>query len=184
LARRLFAGLALDEAARAACAGAIASLQRAGFAAAYEDPAKLHVTLAFLGNVEADRVPAIERVVLATAARTAPFAVTIDKLGAFPHERRPRVIYVGAREQGAAFRRLCGSLRSAYRELGFSFEDDPVAHVTIARVKGRSLRPLPYVELPPVSLPVGELVLFESLFDKAKNTSRYETLLRAPLSAA
>lgn len=178
-ARRLFVGIALDDATRAACVAAVEALQRTGFAAKYEDAAKMHVTLAFLGNVEASRYNQIATAMAACAPNASPFSVTLDKVGAFPHERKPRVIYLGAREQGAPFRNLCSLLRDAYGALGFSFKDDSVAHVTIARVKGGGLRPLPLIEVTPAELRVAELTLFESIFDKEKNTSRYHVAATA-----
>jgi RNA 2',3'-cyclic 3'-phosphodiesterase len=170
--RRLFVGIVLDDAARAACEAAIDSLRRTGFAAKFEERDKLHVTLAFLGNVEDSRYDEIVGAMRLTAARCASFTVTLDKVGAFPHDRKPRVIYVGAREQGTAFRNLCATLRRAYADLGFFFKDDAVAHVTIARVKD-TRRPLPLIEIGPTRLHVTALTLFESIFDQSKNTSRY-----------
>jgi RNA 2',3'-cyclic 3'-phosphodiesterase len=180
--RRLFVGLALDAPAREACARAATQLHDTGFAAKYEDAAKLHVTLAFLGNVDPQAVPKIQSVLDEAVASTAPFSVTLDKLGAFPQERRPRVVFVGAREQGAAYRALAHAVQSAYRALGFAFEDDPVAHVTIARVKDPR-RALPSVELTPATLHVAAVSLFESVFEKAQNTSRYDVLTSAALLA-
>jgi 2'-5' RNA ligase len=55
--------------------------------------------------------------------------------------------------------------------MGFTFEDDVVAHVTIARVKGGSTRPLPMLDVAAMQLRVGALALFESLPDK--QTTRY-----------
>ncbi|HEX3457019.1 MAG TPA: RNA 2',3'-cyclic phosphodiesterase [Candidatus Baltobacteraceae bacterium] len=179
--RRLFAGVELDDATRSACAAAALSLEHTGFLAKYEAPEKLHVTLAFLGYVEAERVAAVRATLAAIASRFAPFAVSLDKLGAFPHERRPRIVFVGSRAQGAAFRTLAVALRDAYRELGFAFEEDAVAHVTIARVK-EPKRPLPHVDLAAIRMPVQSLVLFESLPDPANRTTRYETMARAPLT--
>ncbi|HVA33538.1 MAG TPA: RNA 2',3'-cyclic phosphodiesterase [Candidatus Baltobacteraceae bacterium] len=181
--RRLFVGLALDAATRATCTNAIDALRRTGLAARYEDPAKLHVTLAFLGNVEearCDRVAAIARDI---AAGTAPFEVVFDRVGAFPHERKPRIVYVGAREQGEAFRSLSQRLRARYSELGFIFEDDAVAHVTIARTKP-PYRALPLIDVAPASLPVRTLTLFESVSDKQKATSRYLEAAQMPLAFA
>ncbi|MFY9739607.1 MAG: RNA 2',3'-cyclic phosphodiesterase, partial [Candidatus Cybelea sp.] len=125
--RRLFVGIALDEASRAACASISAGLQRAGFAAKYEAAEKFHVTLAFLGNVAATQYEAVASALDGVSAQNAPFALTLDKIGAFPHERKPRVVYIGAREQGAPFRALARSVRSAYAPLGFQFDDDSVA---------------------------------------------------------
>jgi RNA 2',3'-cyclic 3'-phosphodiesterase len=180
--RRLFVGIALDKSVRAACAAASERLHATGFDARYEAPEKLHVTLAFLGNVDASQHEAVASALGRIAAESAPLELTLDKLGAFPHERRPRVVYVGARDQGLAYRRLAHAVRDAYGTLGFKFRDDPVAHVTIARVKDPR-RPLPFIEFAPIRLPVTELSLFESIFDPRKNTSRYEIAQAAPLSS-
>jgi len=170
--RRLFVGIDLDASTRAACAAVAERLTRAGFAARYEAPEKLHVTLAFLGYVAPEQYGDVVSA-LAAAAKGAPFTVTLDKLGGFPHERRPRIAYVGAREQGPPFRELAGSVRREYAALGFEFKNDSVAHVTVARVKA-PIRPLPLIEFLPISLPMERLTLFESLPDRANNTSRYE----------
>jgi RNA 2',3'-cyclic 3'-phosphodiesterase len=176
--RRLFVGIELDAAAREACAGLSERLSRTGFAARYEVPEKLHVTLAFLGYVSAERFASVLSA-LPAAGERAPFAVTLDKLGGFPHERRPRIVYVGAREQGAPFRALAESVRAAYAALGFEFKNDSVAHVTLARVKAPS-RALPLIEFPPIALRVERLTLFESLPDPANKTSRYEAVASVP----
>jgi 2'-5' RNA ligase len=178
--RRLFAGIVLDDVARSACASVARRLRATGFAAAYEDPQKFHMTLAFLGNVPPGRVLAIESAI-AEAARREPFAIRFDRLGAFPHVRRPRVVFVGASEQGAAFRDLAGSLRASLTREGFSFVDDPVAHVTIARVKS-PVRPLPIVDVVPAATTVHAVALFESLFDQENGTSRYEVPFQCALS--
>jgi 2'-5' RNA ligase len=180
--RRLFAGIQLDDASRAACANVSEGLQRAGFTAKYEAAGKFHVTLAFLGNVAANQVDAIASALDGVAAQTAPFALTLDKVGAFPHERRPRVVYIGARDQGAPFRALAQSVRGSFAALGFHFDGDSVAHVTIARVKDPRA-PLRSIEFAPIGFEVSSLSLFESLFDPKANTSRYEITRIAPLSA-
>jgi len=178
--RKLFVGIPLDAQARAACAAVAKDFRKTGLAAKYEAPEKLHATLAFLGFVEPPRVEEVTAPMAACAQRSQPFRVTLDKLGAFPHERKPRVVYVGAREQGAPFRELAGAVRAAYVDLGFSFKDDSVVHVTIARVK-EPRRALPLIDVTPARLVLGELALFESIFDKERNTSRYEIRARAAL---
>ena len=122
--RRLFAGIELGEAARAACANVASALMATGFAAKYESPDKLHVTLAFLGNVAPERMPEMISALDVDAA-IPPFSLTLDKLGAFPHERRPRVVYIGSREQGPAFRSLSSAVRGAYAALGFASPTTP-----------------------------------------------------------
>lgn len=178
--RRLFAGIELGRRARAACAAAADALRRTGFEARYESPEKLHVTLAFLGNIQPEGFDGVAAALEGSSAQSAPFTLILDRLGGFPHERKPRVVYVGARDQGGAFRSLSAAVRAAFSALGFTFDDDAVAHVTIARVKD-SHRPLPLVEFAPIELAVEQVSLFESIFDRTRNTSRYEIAATADL---
>lgn len=168
---RLFAGIELDQPTRDACVLVQERLCTAGLDARFEPPEKLHVTLAFLGRVDPSKVDDVIRILDDTSSRHGTFELTLDRLGAFPHERRPRVIYVGSRAQGPAFRALATQLRERYAELGFSFEDDVVAHVTIARVKGGAPRPVPLLDIARLRLRIARLALFESLPDK--RTTRY-----------
>ena len=179
---RLFAGIELDEATRAMCVDVQFRLQRAAFEAKYEDAAKLHVTLAFLGNVRDTQFVDVERVIDETARVTAPLELVWDRVGAFPNERRPRIAYVGSREQGQQYRSLAYGLREALRAIAFEFKEDAVAHVTIARIKGGSSRELPMLDVAPHTMAVREIALFESL--PAQHTTRYEVRKRAPLTGA
>jgi RNA 2',3'-cyclic 3'-phosphodiesterase len=179
--RRLFAGIQPDDTARGACAAIARRLKAAGFNARYEDASKLHITLAFLGNVADSRYDEVVATMHSAAASCARFTFDLDKLAAFPHERKPRIAYIGAREQGAGFRALAERIQAAYRAMGFTFNDDPVAHVTIARGKTHQ-RTLPQIEVAPIAVIVDKVVLFESIFDQTQNTSRYEIRARTPLS--
>ncbi|HKU66417.1 MAG TPA: RNA 2',3'-cyclic phosphodiesterase [Candidatus Baltobacteraceae bacterium] len=176
---KLFAGIELDKRVRAQCASVAARLAAHGFDARFEPPEKLHITLAFLGWVDYEQFEPITDA-LRTAADTAPpFTLTLDTIGAFPHERRPKIVWIGSRDQGAPYRRLAYGARAAFEELGFSFDKDAVAHVTIGRVKGGHAH-LPMLEVPPMQVHVTEIVLFESL--PAGPTTRYEVRHRAPLN--
>jgi RNA 2',3'-cyclic 3'-phosphodiesterase len=179
---RLFVGIELDDSAREACADVSARVRQTGFDARYEAAEKLHVTLAFLGHVAVERQASVLSA-LGPAASGETFSVALDKLGGFPHERRPRVVYVGARDGGAPIRELAERVRGAYAALGFEFKNDSVAHVTIARVKAPA-RPLPLLEFLPIPLRVERLTLFESLPDPANTTSRYESIASVPLRVA
>lgn len=178
---KLFTGIELDEPVRAWCAAVAGRLQACGFPARFESAEKLHITLAFLGWVDAERVEAIRDVLRTAAAQTAPFSMTLDRVGAFPHERRPRVVWIGSHEQGEPFRTVSRAMQNGYANLGFRFDKDAVAHVTLARVKeGRAH--LPMLDLEPIALQVTRLTLFESIPDG--RTTRYEVRDRAPLRLA
>lgn len=168
---RLFAGIELDQVTRDACVRIQDRLRAANLDARYEPAEKLHVTLAFLGRVDPPQLHDAEKILDDVAGDHDPFELTLDKLGAFPHERRPPVIWIGSRAQGAPFRTLATDLRERYAVLGFNFEDDVVAHITIARVKGGSARALPMLDVAAMHLRVNALALFESLPDK--QSTRY-----------
>lgn len=177
---KLFTGIALTPAARAKCAGVIERLRDSGLDARFEAPEKLHITLAFLGWVEPEAVGPVRDALARTAQENTAFDITLDKLGAFPHERKPRVVWIGASNQGAAFRNLSRSVRAAYETLGFHFEKENVAHVTLARVKGGDAH-LPMLDIKPMKLAVRKLTLFESI--PAERTTRYEVRARYSLKA-
>ena len=121
--RRLFVGIELDAEARHRCAAVSDELRKTGFPRSTKRPKSCTSrSLSWKRGILARRRRrrGIRRTI-ATGLR--PCDVMLDKLGAFPHERKPRVVYIGAREQGAAFRALAQRVRSAYAALGFPFDE-------------------------------------------------------------
>lgn len=95
-----------------------------------------HLTLAFLGDVDEERVPAIERALADVAGRTEAFALTVSGVGGFPDIERPRIVYAEVADGRAATERLASDVRSALAPLGFPPEARPfVPHVTLLRVR-------------------------------------------------
>jgi 2'-5' RNA ligase len=176
---KLFAGIELDTRVRTKCAQIGARLAAQGLDARFEPEDKLHITLAFLGWVDPEQVAPIGGALDAAASAAAPFTLTLDKIGAFPHERRPKILWIGSRDQGAPYRRLAYAARTSFEPLGFAFEKDAVAHVTIARIKGCHAH-VPTIDMAPLQVHVTEVVLFESL--PAGPTTRYEVRHRAKLN--
>lgn len=98
------------------------------------DPGQVHVTLKFLGDVEEERVPAVEEAVERAAAPVEPFEASYEGVGVFPSRSYVRVVWVGA--EGSGFSELASNLEDEMADLGFEREDrDFVPHATIARVK-------------------------------------------------
>jgi RNA 2',3'-cyclic 3'-phosphodiesterase len=96
----------------------------------------LHVTLKFLGGVEADRLDALTIALLAVAARRSAFDVTLRGLGAFPSPTRARVLWAGVDTGGAALAALAADVDEALAALGLPRETRAFsAHVTLGRVR-------------------------------------------------
>lgn len=98
-------------------------------------PGQLHLTLAFLGDVP-DDAPAPLAAALDAATRPfRRFAARLHGVGAFPHARRPRVVWVGV-EDPRPLVDLALAVRGALEGAGFPGDGkDFRAHVTLGRMR-------------------------------------------------
>jgi RNA 2',3'-cyclic 3'-phosphodiesterase len=102
----------------------------------------LHLTLRFLGDVDADSVPAIGEAMRRAAAAHASFDLRWNGVGVFPSLRRPNVVWVGTDDHGAS-ERLVDALSRELTPLGIASEDRAWRpHLTIARIKAKPSREL------------------------------------------
>lgn len=176
---RLFVGIAADDAVRAAVSGLQDALRKRGVEGRFEPPDKAHLTVAFLGNVERERLDAVRAALSDAAAECWATSLTLDRIGAFPNVRRPRVVWLGPAKQPATLTTIYATVRERLSMLGFSFEKDAVAHVTICR----DARAAPGFADAGVSEPavmkIGGLTLFQSM--PVAGGTRYEILASFPL---
>jgi 2'-5' RNA ligase len=91
--------------------------------------AKIHLTLAFLGDVDAERLgPALA---CAEGLDHAAFEVVLDRWGIF---RGPRVAWAGCRKTPPALARLQADLAERLGKAGFVLEErEYTPHVTLVR---------------------------------------------------
>ena len=133
---RLFVALDLDDGARVA----IAALQHrviqalaADRSIRMVDPARMHVTLAFLGEVVERDVPAIVDA-LSVSIDTRPFVVEFQGLGVFPPRGAPRVLWLGVGPGESEIVRLQREVAARLECLGVTLEPRPFhPHLTLAR---------------------------------------------------
>ncbi len=96
------------------------------------DPALIHVTMKFLGNVEENRIDEIADAL--KKVKVPPFTAHIRSIGGFPNARSPRVIWIGA-EPGENFGEMNRQVEDVLAGIGFEREGRFKPHVTIGRVK-------------------------------------------------
>ena len=134
---RLFVAVTLPPEARDALARVIATLRDAGLRGVRTvAPEGVHVTLKFLGNVEAGRVPALAEALDAAAGGVAPFELAVEGAGAFPDARAPRVLWAGVAGDTDALAALARRVDEACAGLGFPRERRAFSpHLTIARLR-------------------------------------------------
>ena len=92
-----------------------------------------HLTLVFLGNVEAARTPAVAEEV-SRAVELPPFEMVLEGVGVFPPRGAPRVLWVGASEGAEEVTLLQRELAARVERLGIALEQRPFhPHLTIGR---------------------------------------------------
>jgi len=103
------------------------------------DPESIHLTLKFLGNVQAGRINDIIKVMEQSARGIAPFQLEAKNLGVFPNLKRPQVVWVGLGGQLDQLSQLQQRIESNLVPLGFAVEHRSFsAHLTLARVRNQA----------------------------------------------
>ncbi len=138
---RAFVAIEISDEVRAALVRAQQELGRCGAKVKWVEPENVHLTLKFLGDVDALMIEQVKAAMAESAGGSAsltaggPFHFSVEGLGSFPPRRTPRVVWAGVSAGADAAVRLQAGLEAALRPLGFEKERDFVPHLTIGRVK-------------------------------------------------
>lgn len=126
---RLFVGIGFDQ----DLAARIATLQRGLPGARWVEPANLHLTLRFIGEVEEDLAEEIHHNLAALAEP--PFALTLSGLGLFGDRHQAHTLWLGV-ERSESLSRLAARVDGAVVQAGAKPEPRKFnPHVTLARLK-------------------------------------------------
>ena len=133
---RTFVALELPEAAVQTLAGVIDRLSRLQDRVRWTRPEGMHLTLKFLGDVEAEKVPEVVDAVGKVAGKAAPFSLHTAEIGGFPGEDRARVVWVGVGGDLDALTGLQAGVEAALSPLGFPPERRRFfPHLTLGRAR-------------------------------------------------
>jgi 2'-5' RNA ligase len=131
---RLFAGIELPADIRTAIEVATAPLRTRIPGFRWVPPENLHLTLVFLGWVQAGDVDPIRVAIETSVAPAAPFTARLGPAGRFPDRGKARVLWVGFASGVDALADLAGSARAAVANR--VTDDRPFQpHITVARAK-------------------------------------------------
>jgi len=103
------------------------------------DPASIHLTLKFLGNIAIDRTGEITRAMEEAAQTVPPFHLEVKGMGVFPNLKRVQVAWVGISGEVAKLGALQQRIDSNLALLGFAPESRPfTSHLTLARLRNQA----------------------------------------------
>jgi len=131
---RLFIAMNFPAPLRRSIAAIGADLEKSGVPARWVDPAGVHLTLKFLGEIPTSRIDGVSLAMDEIAVGGEPVTLRFEGVGAFPSPRRPGVIWVGI-ETGPRLRLLHDALDRRMADFGVTRENRPFRpHVTLGRV--------------------------------------------------
>ena len=147
-----------------------AALKRSRAGVKWVKPANVHITLKFLGGVEAGRLSEVSEALGRALEGVPAFDAAVSGVGTFPpNPARARVVWLGLTEGLEDMKSLAARVEEAMAEIGFAKEKRPFkSHLTIGRVRrgaggldvlGKSIAE---VEFKPLKLAVDRVNLVKS----------------------
>tara|TARA_Y100000310_G_scaffold272068_1_gene286845 strand:+ start:245 stop:775 length:531 start_codon:yes stop_codon:yes gene_type:complete len=123
-----------------------------------------HLTLKFLGDVKFKKIEDIKKKL--KEVKFSSFEITLDGWGVFPDEKKPRVVWIGLKEED----KLIELNAKINDKLGSEFLDDYSykPHLTIGRVKGvdsKLFDQINKVKIESKKVKVDSFILYESVLD-------------------
>lgn len=133
------------------------------------DPANIHITLAFLGDIEEERIKAASIVLSNICSDYNRFSFHISGTGLFKSYHNPRIIWAGI-DNADKLSGISEQIIKGLRDTGFHLEERPFSpHITLGRIKFVNDKSLlretleRYSDTDFQNVDVKEVILFESI---------------------
>ncbi|MHB0987081.1 MAG: RNA 2',3'-cyclic phosphodiesterase [Bellilinea sp.] len=95
----------------------------------------IHLTLKFLGDVNLTDLDRLSRILLSKAAEFSLITFQVSGMGAFPSNRKPRVVWVGL-QASSVLQELQAAIEDAATQIGIPAEERRFSpHLTLGRVR-------------------------------------------------
>ena len=139
-----------------------------------------HLTLKFFGDISQNDVNNICATVQKQIVSEAPLNLKIEKIGVFPDDRRPRVLWCGVTGDAEKLITLQKKLDGDFATIGFPAEEKPFRpHLTLARIKDwRDLMGINEALVKYGAFTAGEFVCKELLLFQSKLSSQGATYIK------
>jgi 2'-5' RNA ligase len=94
----------------------------------------IHLTLKFFGDIEQDKLTLLSDALQTTLVSFSPITIELAGIGAFPDNKRPRVVWVGIKDSPALMK-MTSAIEELAVKTGVKAEERAYsAHITLGRV--------------------------------------------------
>jgi 2'-5' RNA ligase len=138
---RAFIAIELPEEIRVALSQLQEQLKKAGADVKWVKPQNIHLTLKFLGEIDAASSSKISRILQDITRDKNSFQLRISSIGAFPKINSPRVLWLGIDKGDSESKKIVKELEENIAKIGIPQENRPFSsHITIGRTRSASNR--------------------------------------------
>jgi 2'-5' RNA ligase len=138
-------------------------------------PGGIHLTIKFLGNIYSSQIPQITGIMKTAASKVPPLELQLGKLGMFPNEQRPRVLWVALEGNTEPLAVIQREIEKALEPLGFAPENRAFTpHLTLGRVRDNAS--------PEERKEIGSVVKEKKIDYEASFTLRELSLMKSTLT--
>jgi len=131
---RVFISVDLDQPARREIEKLLEILEKKHWKVKWEKPEKLHITLAFLGEIDQSQTSKLKSQIQSLNVK--PFVISFKGLGCFPDYEWPRIIWLGLKGDLKSLAALQKNVQEKLVQSGFKPDIKPfIPHITIGRIK-------------------------------------------------
>ncbi len=186
--QRLFVAVELSVKARSAVSGVITRILKSEIKNLRPvQPATVHLTLKFLGNVPSEQIDELVEALRPVAGAHASFALNLSGAGVFPSPKKARVLWLGIGGDMRALGELHQDIEDAVAALGFARDRKPFSpHLTVARLResasraerllvAETLESVPHPD--GVEIPVPSIAVMRSTLARSGATHHWVTSL-------
>ncbi|MCP4270139.1 MAG: RNA 2',3'-cyclic phosphodiesterase [Candidatus Brocadiaceae bacterium] len=136
MAIRAFIAIEIDSEIKNRLSEHIDKLKRTGADVKWVLPGNIHLTLKFLGHIEEDTLPGLNKIVSDAASSLKSFNISIGNISAFPSRKRPRIVYACVEDKENILLKLHENLNNGVEKLGIKKESKKyIGHITLGRIK-------------------------------------------------
>ncbi len=132
----------------------------------WEDPARFHLTLRFLGDIDEKNISMLTSVLERLKFDFEKITFTAKGIGFFPNPKYPNVVFIDLSEHGSNTDKLVGFIDKIILNFGVKPEKKFVPHITIGRFnrdKRIKIDSPPKTDFSPFNIEFGSFFLMQSI---------------------